>query len=101
VVATAERFFKDYKKLTNENKDKDLKILDYQVGYSLVQEGSKVIIISDQKNPTLYFGNLAKYAAKIKDKKSSIVFLGETFAFGLIGDKALVDFAALEAILKK
>lgn len=36
VVATAERFFKDYKKLTNENKDKDLKILDYQVGYSLV-----------------------------------------------------------------
>jgi len=29
ITATAERFFKDYKKLTNENKDKDLKILNY------------------------------------------------------------------------
>ena len=60
-----------------------------------------MIVISDQKNPTLYFGNLSKYAAKIKEKKSSIVFLGETFAFGIIGDKTAVDFAALEAVLKK
>lgn len=29
IVPTAERFFKDYKKLTNDNKDKDLKILNY------------------------------------------------------------------------
>lgn len=101
VVSTAERFFKDYKKLTNENKDKDLKILDYQVGYCLVQQESKVVIISDQKNPTLYFGNLSKYAAKIKAKKSAVVFLGETFVFGLIGDKSVVNFGAIEGLLKK
>lgn len=49
----------------------------------------------------MYFGNLSKYAAKIKAKKSSIVFLGETFAFGLIGDKETVDFKGMEAVFKK
>ena len=31
IVPTAERFFKDFKKLNNENKEKDLQILNCQV----------------------------------------------------------------------
>jgi hypothetical protein len=44
---------------------------------------SKIVIRSDHKNPTLYFGNLSKYALKLKNKNSSIVFVGNSFVFGI------------------
>lgn len=86
--------------MTNENKDKDLKILNYQVQMAVMNKGSKVIVRSEHKNPTLYFGNLSKHAIKLKESGSSIVFLGDTFVFGLLTDKSHLDFGEFKEMVK-
>lgn len=62
LVETGERFFKEYKKLTGELSDKVNMVLNLQMRYVLDSEFSFVSIISDEKNATLYFSHLAKYA---------------------------------------
>lgn len=63
---------------------------------ALINPGSKVVIHSDHKNPTLYFGNLSKHAVNLKKANSSIVFIGDTFVFGLLTDNSHLDFAAFK-----
>lgn len=67
IVKTAERFFKDYKKLTTEAKEQDKGILDYQLKLVLSNPTSKLgFIMSSQPDPTLYFSMLNTYAQSLK-----------------------------------
>ncbi len=67
IMKTAERFFKEYKRLGNEVSEQDKKMLDYQVHYLLSNPTLKLAyVISSQSNPTMYFSNIDKYAAELK-----------------------------------
>lgn len=69
VTKTADRFFKDYKKLTNETKNQDKTLLEYQVRLAVASPTMKLgYAISDQESPTLYFSNLDQYSKIIKVK---------------------------------
>ncbi len=92
ILKTAERFFKDYKRLTNETKEQDKRLLSYQVQLALCQPELKVaLVMSDQADPTLYFSNLSSFAPQLKDSKRGIVFLGDKFVIGLLGDPTVFD----------
>jgi len=43
------------------------------------------LILSDEKNATLYFSHLAKFASEIHSKKKGVIFVGNNFIFGLLG----------------
>ena len=67
VVQTAERFFKDYKRLTAETKEQDKSILDFQVKLLLANPSLRLgLVLSDQPDPTLYFSNLDQHANALK-----------------------------------
>jgi len=70
VVETAERFFREYKKLSTETDKQVQKILEIQMKYIL--DNPNIIlsyVFSDQENATLYFSFLAQYASGLKEKK--------------------------------
>jgi len=80
IVETAERFFKDFKKLTTETEKQTHKILELQLKYVL--DNPNVVlsyIISDQDNATLYFSYLAQYASGLKDQKKRSRFYWKYF----------------------
>eukprot|EP00831_Metopus_contortus_P041670 TRINITY_DN3274_c0_g1_i2.p1 TRINITY_DN3274_c0_g1~~TRINITY_DN3274_c0_g1_i2.p1 ORF type:complete len:746 (+),score=178.70 TRINITY_DN3274_c0_g1_i2:290-2239(+) len=92
IQKTAERFFKDYKRLTNETKEQDKKLIDYQVKLALTNSESKLgLVISNQEDPTLYFSVLEQYAKMLQEKERGIAFLGNTFIIGIIGVQSLFD----------
>jgi len=100
IVETAERFFKDFKKLTGETEKQTHKILELQLKYVL--DNPNVVlsyIISDQDNATLYFSYLAQYASGLKDKKKGVVFIGNNFIYGILGTKDLISVEKLKAFL--
>lgn len=67
LVPTAERIFKDYKKFKTEISDNTKSILGLEVRYVCdVEKYSKVVIISNEENPTIYFSLLEGYAKNIK-----------------------------------
>lgn len=51
-----------------------------------------MVVKSEHKNPTLYFGNLSKYAPILKEKASSVVFVGSSFVFGLVTQEQHLPF---------
>ncbi len=55
---------------------------------------------SDQDAPTIYFTLLGQFAAPMKEKGKGIVFLGENFCLGLMGNKTLFDYKIIEEICK-
>lgn len=62
LVETGERFFKEYKKLTGDLSEKVNLVLNLQMRYVLDSNFEAVAVMSDEKNATLYFSHLAKYA---------------------------------------
>ena len=102
VLKTAERFFKDYKRLTNEAREQDKRVLSYQVQLALSQPEMKLgLIMSDQQDPTLYFSNLNSFAPKLKDTKRGIAFLGDSFVIGILGDPTAFDPKTLNKFFVK
>jgi len=102
ITKTAERFFKDFKRLTSETKDQSLQILNYQVQLTTVHPAARVaLFMTDEKDPTLYFSNLEPYAAKLKDAKKGIIFLGDNFIIGILGDPKAFDPKTLNQFILK
>ena len=46
---------------------------------------------SEQPTATLYFSFMPSYAAKLKEAGAGVIFFGESFVFGLIGNNKSAD----------
>lgn len=67
LVPTAERIFKDYKKFKTEIADRTKHQVALEVRYVCdVEKYSKVAIVSEEENPTIYFSFLESHAHLVK-----------------------------------
>lgn len=104
IVDTANRFFNESKRLEKltEKQEKQILNLTMKSILSPGMEQKLYFIKSDAAAPTFYFSFVPQYAAKLKEMGRGVVFLGETFVFGLIGDKPNADLLkALEGTCKQ
>lgn len=58
ILKTANKFFKDYKRLTEQTSQQDQKILNLQLKFLLKDDKKLYYIKSDMPDPTLYFSFL-------------------------------------------
>lgn len=65
VMPTANRFFNEYKKLTNKTNKQDQQILNLQIKYALKDDKRTYFVKSDQPDPTIYFSFLPQFAEQI------------------------------------
>jgi len=89
ILPTANRFFNEYKKLSNVTKKQDQQILNLQVKYLLnapAEDGNMFYVKSEHDSPTLYFSFLPQFAHTLKDKQKGVIFIGSGFVLGLLGD---------------
>jgi len=102
IIKTADRFLKDYKKYNTECKNLDKQVLDYQIKL-LEKDGIKNlhVIITEKNEPTLYFSNLAKYAENLQKLQKGIIFVGENFVIGLLGNKQILDVKWVKEFIGK
>lgn len=61
----------------------------------------KLFIRSYEKDPTIYHSEGAKLIKPLFDKGKSVVFIGETFLFALLADKAHIDVEGLKKVLSE
>lgn len=65
-------------------------MMKLQIRCVLNETNKRVMLSSKEKNPRIFFSFLASYAQDIKEKKKGVIYIGENFLFGIIGeDKAL------------
>ena len=100
VVETADRIFKNYKKLGNEVNEMQKTILGLQVRYVIDSKHESIMIQSSEENPTIYFSFLANYAKDIFESKKNILFIGESFFFMYSSQSSLIDEEKIKEVLK-
>lgn len=96
IFTTAKRFFEEYKKLNAQTRKQDGDIINLQMKCVLSGEASSLVITSEHSDPTVYFSNMGQYASAMKEKRKGVVFIGESFIFGLVGNKEYVDIESLK-----
>ena len=107
LVSTAQRFLDDYKRLNNQTKRQEQKILNLQMNFCTSQGPNIASYVkSDESNPTLYFSFLPTFASQLQEKKQGIVFVGNQFVIGLLTNPESFGVAqsveeALRSSLKK
>ena len=99
ILPTARRFFEEYKKLSTATKKQDGQILELQMKCVLSSEPHKVVIESEHGDPTLYFSHMSQYASGLKEAGKGVIFIGDSFIFGLLGDKDMVNLEELQELL--
>jgi len=101
IVGTAERFFKGTKSLQNKTKKQEQQILSLQTKYVIHSpQVERVIFKSDESEATLYFSFLGACAFDLKERNKSIIYVGETFLYAILGDSKALDLEKLKAELK-
>lgn len=58
IVTTANRFFNDYKKFEKETQSQKMSLLGMQVRYISESKNDKFLILTLEKEMTLYFSNM-------------------------------------------
>lgn len=87
IFETAERFFTQNKKIQRDLDESTKRIMHLELQLlSANPKISKLLVLSDEENPTIFFSNIGNYAEDIKREKKSIVYVGKTFIFGLFED---------------
>jgi alanyl-tRNA synthetase len=101
IVKTAERFFKDYKKMSNENKELESQLLGNQVKMLLNKEDAKIgLVITQKSDPRFYFSGLSKYDTTLKEVKKGLIVVGSNFVIGILGDPNAFDLTKLQDQIK-
>ncbi len=72
IVETADRFFKDFKKMDKELTEKQKVILGLEMKYMIDSPNNFTFTKSDEKNATIYFSFMANYAKSLK-----VFFIGK------------------------
>jgi len=91
VIPTAKRFFDGYKKLSTRESKQNMKILELTMKSLLLDPLTKQIVVSsDHKDATLYISHIPHYGQKLKEAGKGVVFVGEDFLYGLLGQQQSV-----------
>jgi len=102
IVPTAERIFKDFKSLTNTTKKQEQQILNLQTRYVIDNpESQRVIFRSDEENPTIYFSYLGGAGQDLKERGKSLIYIGETFIYGVLGNPQVLNIDKLKEEVKR
>ena len=103
LLPTASRFFEGYKRLGSQVTKQASTILDLTLKVHLLDPTSRWLVVrSTQPTSTLYIANMPQYAEALKEKGKGVAFVGEGFAYGLLGQPLLgLDQKTLEADLKR
>ena len=102
ILNTAGRIFKDYKSLQNTTKKQEQQILGLQTRYVIDNpQSEKILFKSDEPNATIYFSFLGASALDLKEKGKSLIFVGESFIYGILGNPKVLDLEKLKALLKE
>ena len=102
LLPTASRFFEGYKKYGAQLSKQASTILELRVKVLLFDPDTRLLVVkSGEATPTLYIANMPQYAEKLQKAAKGVVFVGEGFAYGLLGDGQALDAAALDAELKQ
>jgi len=77
--------------------------LNLQVKFVLNSNEHKLHYVkSDAAAPTLYFSQLPKYAASLKEQNKGLIFIGSNFVLGLIGNAESQEIVStVEALCKE
>lgn len=99
ILPTATRFFQGYKKFSTIVAKQAAELVNLQIRAIVSDEKApeRILLISDESDPTLYISNVKPFAPQLAEKKKSILVIGKEFLWG-IGSVFDVDklTAALE-----
>ena len=101
IIETADRFFKDFKKMDKELTEKQKTILGLEMKYMIDAKEKLVFTRSEEKNATIYVSFLANYAKGLKDGGKGVVYVGEKFIYGILGDAKEIDLEAVQNYFEK
>jgi alanyl-tRNA synthetase len=102
LIPTAARFFDGYKKLTSQVSKQSSMILDLQMQVFVLDPSAKLAVYtSNEPNATLFISNMPSYAAKLKEQGKGVIFIGDTFVYGLLGNAELYNAKELESVLAR
>ena len=100
LLPTASRFFDGYKRYSAQLSKQASTILDLTVKVALFDPHTQLLVVrSAEPTPTLYIANMPQYAERMKKAGKGVVFVGEGFAYGLLGDGAALDANTLQSEL--
>jgi hypothetical protein len=85
IQQTSERIFNAYKKYQNSVAKQDQKILSLTMKFLLKDDKPLYFLKSEQPDPTIYVSYLPQFAAEMKEQGKGIVFIGQSFVMGLLG----------------
>ena len=102
MIETGQRFFDGYKKFQTRAEKLEIQVLDLQVKFICQNPDIKVaFVLSDKKDPSIYFSNMDAFAPVLSKHKKGIIFYNERFVYGLIGDKTLINDVELKQVLEE
>lgn len=102
LIETGQRFFDGYKKFQTRSDKLEVSVLDLQVKLICQNPDIKVAyVLSDKKDPSIYFSNMDSFAPELSKHKKGIIFYNERFVYGLIGDKTLLNEAEFKHLLEE
>eukprot|EP00699_Malawimonas_sp_californiana_P001045 EC714811.1.p2 GENE.EC714811.1~~EC714811.1.p2 ORF type:complete len:132 (+),score=52.26 EC714811.1:3-398(+) len=67
----------------------------------LGSSGSLGYVETDADSPTTFISNCPAWAQRLRDAKKGLVFVGDNYAYGLLGDASLLDVGALEKAVQE
>jgi len=101
IVKTAERFFRDAKRLDDEVREANRKVLNLQMRYAIDSDKKSCVISTDEQAPTIYVSFAPAFAAEFKAKSKSVVVVSPTFLYALCCNDAVIPQDKLKEILAK
>lgn len=101
IVETAERIFKEFKHYQSESDHSNKRILHLEIQYLLNSKFDRVLFLSNQPEPTIYFGLLGQYIEDMAKEKKGVIYISKNYIFGQCGLKEMVDTDKLLQLLKQ
>lgn len=102
LIETGQRFFDGYKKFQNRADKLEVTVIDLQVKLICQNPDIKIAyILSDKKDPSIYFSYMDGYAPELAKHKKGIIFYNDKFVYGLIGDKTIFNDAEFKQVLEE
>jgi len=87
IFETAGRIFNESKRFERDLEEAQKKILNLEVQTLIFNDKlQKLIIVSKEADPTIYFSHIGNFAEELKRTKKSIAYVGKTFVFIFAGD---------------
>ena len=85
IIATATRFFQGYKKYSAVAAKQASELVHLQIRAILSDEAApaRVLVVSDEPDPTLYISNVKPFAPRLAEKGKTVLVVGKEFVWGV------------------